>query len=156
MYSAMTVIQKLSNDDSLSSFSRQYLKDRARLFSISVMVSGGSFRALTFMSSNLCGLSVFSSGLSTLQMEQFRRHHVFTTVFTENVPQLVIQFYFLFILGVYTNTAALTFTSSLFNILLSIMTAVVSFFMNRNGKELGFTIQVNWRRSASSLGSKVS
>lgn len=77
-YSAMTTIHSLSSDESLSSFSRQYLKDRARLYSVLVMISGGSFRALKFMSSNFCGLPSFSSGLSTLQMERFRRHHVWS------------------------------------------------------------------------------
>lgn len=81
-------------------------------------------------------------------------NQVLTTVFTENVPQLGIQFYFLFVLGLRTNTAVLTSTSSSINILLSVMTAVVSFLLNRKHKELGFTLKLDWSQSASSpLGS---
>merc|ERR1719474_2644137 len=60
------------------------------------MLSGGSVRSLKMMSSNILGLSMFSSGLSSLQIQKFRAHHLIGTVMAENIPQLAMQGFFMF------------------------------------------------------------
>ena len=114
-----------------------------------VLLSGGSFRALKMMNSNLFGLPLFSAGLSTLQLRQFQSHHVLATVFAENVPQIALQYYFMFELGLPTITAIASFSSSIFNILLSVMTVIVFRILNRNQRETPFTILVSWKEKDS-------
>merc|ERR1719283_620827 len=101
--SSINVVQKIANDENISSFSKTYFQHHSKLYSLLVLLSGGSVRALKFMSSNLLGMPQLSSGLSPLQIQQFRAHHMIGTVLFENVPQLVIQGYFMFFLSLYTS-----------------------------------------------------
>ena len=70
--SAIGVIQKIANDEIISNYTKTYFQNHSKLYSLLVLLSGGSVRALKFMSSNLLGLRFLSSGLSALQIQKFR------------------------------------------------------------------------------------
>ena len=119
---------------------------KSKVFTILVLLSGGCFRALALMNSNLFGLALLSAGLSTLQLQRFRSYHVVATVMMENVPQIVLQYYFLFVLELHTATAFISLVSSIFNILLSILSVVVFHFLHRNQTEKAFSILMLWTK----------
>jgi len=124
---------------------KEYFTEHTKLYTLLVLLSGGSIRALKFMSSNLLGSSKFSSGLSPLQIQQFRAHHLIGTVLMENIPQLIMQGFFMFDLNIYTNTVLISFISSVVNVVLSIKTDVDKCLANQNLSESPFTILLNWR-----------
>ena len=95
-HSLHLVLYRIAGYDSVSSYSKDYFRKKSKVFTVLVLMSGGSFRALTFMNSNLFGLNILSAGLSKLQLQRFQSHHVIATVLTENVPQIMLQYWFMF------------------------------------------------------------
>ena len=83
---------------------------------------------------------------STIQLEGFRSHHVIATVLAENAPQLALQYYFMFKLDVINSIVIVSFMSSIFNILLVIMSMIVFLILYRNQKEVPFTVNISWKR----------
>lgn len=150
--SSMGVIQSIANDKVMSGFTKKYFQNQTKLYSLLVLLSGGSIRSLKLMSSNLLGISKFSSGLSSLQIQQFRAHHLIGTVLMENIPQLAMQGFFMFHLGVYTDTVLISFISSVINVVLSIKTEITQCLANQNLSESPFTIFLSWNRDG--LGSE--
>ena len=147
--SSINITRKIAADPSISQFTKQYFQDKSKFYTLCVLLSGGSFRALKFMNSNLFGLPLLSAGLSNVQLQGFQSHHVLTTVLAENIPQIVLQYFFLFELNLVTTIVIVSFASSLFNILLCIMTSAVFYIMHRNEAETPFTILVSWTPTGS-------
>merc|ERR550532_3014726 len=123
IYSSIDITRSIERSETISKYSKRYFQDRSKVFTILVLMSGGAFPALKLMSSNLMGLQMFSAGLSTIQLEQFRSHHVLATVLAENIPQLCLQYYFMFKLNLATSIVIVSFISSIFNILRAILSA---------------------------------
>ena len=80
LVSSVNITRKIAADDSITEHSKQYFRAKFKVYVILVLMSGGAFPALHMMSSNLFGLGLFSAGLSNIQIEHFRGHHVVTTV----------------------------------------------------------------------------
>merc|ERR1719242_932013 len=118
------------------------------IYALLVLLSGGAVPSLKLMSSNMFGLGVFSAGLSTLQLESFRSHHVFATVIIENVPQLYLQYEVMFRLGIFNGIVIVSFISSIFNILLAMMNMAVFWILHRNQGDIPFTIMISWKKRA--------
>ena len=144
LYSSINITRKIAADEHISSYSKQYFLRKSKIYTILVLLSGGSYPALKVMNSNLFASPLLSAGLSTLQIQRFRSYHMLVTVLAENIPQIALQYIFLFELRLYTTTAIVSFTSSIFNILLSIMNAVIFYILYRNQKETAFTILLSW------------
>ena len=85
-------------------------------------------------------------------MERFRSRHVVATVLAENVPQIALQYYFMFGLGLATNIVIISFVTSIFNILQAIMSVVVFYILYRNQVDIPFTITILWKKTARTLG----
>ncbi len=81
LYSSINITRKIANDDNISSYSKQYFRGKSKIFTLLVLLSGGSFRALKFMNCNLFGLAILSSGLSNLQPQRLQSHHHVATAF---------------------------------------------------------------------------
>merc|ERR1719242_528079 len=116
------------------------------IYTLLVLLSGGAFPSLKLMSSNLFGLGVFSAGLSTLQLESFRSHHVVATVLIENVPQLYLQYEFMFKFGVVNGIVIASFLSSIFNILLAMTNAAVFWILHRHRVDIPFSVMISWKK----------
>ena len=80
LMSAVNVTRKITTDQSMSEHSKQYFRAKTKVYVVLVLLSGGAFPALKVMNSNLFGLDLLSAGLSTVQIENFRSHHVVATV----------------------------------------------------------------------------
>merc|ERR1719474_1549718 len=152
LYSSVTITRKIAEDPMISSYSKKYFQQKSRFYTFCVLLSGGSFRALKFMNSNLFGLRLLSAGLSTSQLQQFQPHHVSATVLTENCPQIALQYYFLFELNLVTSVAVISFTTSVFNVLLCIVTYAVFHILHRHQTEIPFKMVVSWTRISTSVG----
>ena len=153
--SSINITRKIADDPSISEYTKQYFQDKSKFYTICVLFSGGSFRALKFMNSKLFGLPLLSAGLSTVQLHRFQSHHVLATVLAENIPQIVLQYIFLFELKLVTTIVLVSFASSVFNILLCIMTSVVFYLLHRNEAEVPFTILISWTPTCSPSGAGV-
>jgi len=142
--SSMGVVQQIANHKVISGFSKKYFQDRSKLYSLLVLISGGSIRSLQLMNSNFLGLRIFSSGLSSIQMQQFRTHHLIGSAILQNVTQIAIQCFFMFYLNVYTNTVLIAFLSSSFNLLLFVCYEIAHCFLNWKVSECPITILLVW------------
>merc|ERR1719295_858364 len=145
LISSINITRKIVDNESMTEHSKQYFREKTKVYAILVLVSGGAFPALKLMSSNMFGLGMFSAGLSTLQLGSFRSHHVVATVLIENVPQLYLQYLFMFRLDVINTIVIVSFLSSIFNILLAMMNAAVFLILHRNQVDIPFTIMISWR-----------
>eukprot|EP01083_Nonionella_stella_P244968 852099_1 len=58
------------------------------------VVTGSSFAAVTLLNSYLFQLNMFDMGLSRRQLKQFGTKRVYSIVMLENVPQLILQSYY--------------------------------------------------------------
>eukprot|EP01084_Bolivina_argentea_P299383 516057_1 len=140
--SSVRIVASISNDVNyvISPYSKQYFVKKSVIYSVAVLLTGGSFPALELINSNFLSLSVFSAGLSNKQILSFVAHKVWLTTFCENIPQLLIQSYFMFELGLITVTVVLSLIFSVFSILLTMLLALMSCSIQSNQKELPFVI----------------
>ena len=68
----------------------------------------------------------------------------------ENVPQLMLQYQFMFKLNIFTNIVIASFISSIFNILMALMSAAVFWILHRNQADIPFTITLSWNKRSNS------
>ena len=61
--STVHITRQIESSPSISSYSKRYFREKSKIYTLLVMLSGGSFAALKLMSSNLMTLPLFSSGL---------------------------------------------------------------------------------------------
>merc|ERR1719203_2566152 len=143
LWSSVNITHQIAASDTISSYSKKYFREQSKKYTILVLLSGGSFPALKLMTSKLFGLRLLSSGLSTIQLERFHSHQLFTTVLAENAPQLALQSYFLFQLEIVNAVVLISWFSSIFSILLAIMSVAVFYILNRGQIEVPFTTKLS-------------
>ena len=61
--STIRITRQIEKSPSISSYSKKYFREKSKIYTLLVMLSGGSFPSLKLISSNLMDLSLFSSGL---------------------------------------------------------------------------------------------
>ena len=142
--SSVRVVQRVTAGDSISEYTKKYFQRNAKLYSILTILSGGAFPALKVMNSNFMSLQILNAGLSTNQLERFRFYHLLSTLFTENLPQLGLQAFVMFYLKISSTIVVISFVSSVFNVLLNFLTAVVFIVLHQSVTESKFTISVSW------------
>eukprot|EP01084_Bolivina_argentea_P054685 100279_1 len=126
LLSSHRIIISIMDNDVISDYTKDYFRENSSIYSICVLLSGGSFYALCIVNSNLLGIKKLSSGLSKKQLKNFESHKIWTTSILENIPQLCIQTYFIFHLHLVTNIVIISLILSVFNILLSILSALMN------------------------------
>eukprot|EP01084_Bolivina_argentea_P161271 280772_1 len=144
--SSIRIISEITNSSVINEYTKNYFKENGKLYSVAVLLSGGSFYTLKLINSNWIGIKQFQCGLSTIQIDAFSTHKILFTTILENVPQLVIQLYFIVKLKLITTTVVIASLSSVFNILLSVMSAIISRITHNNQKEYPFTINLSWKQ----------
>ena len=145
------MVQNITAGDSISEFTKKYFQKNAKLYSVLTIMSGGAFPALKVMNSGFLSLDVFNAGLSTLQLEKFRVHHVLSTLMMENLPQLALQAFVIFHLNISSTIILISFCSSVFNVMMNILTAAVFFVLHRNQNDSKFQILVSWSAKMGSV-----
>ena len=99
------------------------------VFTILVVISGGSHAALSLVSSNIFGLMIFGCGLTQYELKQMGKLKVIGTVIIENIPQLICQILYSFALGGKTTSGVqLAFIASA----LSITASTLSYLIQRD------------------------
>ena len=142
--SSVRVVQRITAGDSISEYTKKYFQQNAKLYSVLTIMSGGAFPALKLMNSNFLSLPMFNAGLSELQLERFRVHHVVSSLIMENLPQLALQAFVMFHLKISSTIVLISFGSSVFNVTMNILTAAVHIILHRSINESKFTILVSW------------
>ena len=61
--STVRITRQIESSPSISSYSKRYFREKSKIYTLLVLLSGGSFAALKLLSSNLMGHPLFSSGL---------------------------------------------------------------------------------------------
>ena len=150
--SSVRVTQRIANDDSFSNFTKKFFQKRSSLYCALVLLSGGSFPTLNLLNSNLFSFSCLNAGLSSLQVAGFRKHHVFTTILLENAPQLVVQAILIFKLGITGTIVLISFSSSIFNIFMSILLSLVHYVLYRGQSDTKWTILLSWNSRSQGYG----
>eukprot|EP01083_Nonionella_stella_P250876 866219_1 len=74
---------------------REWLLNYSTLLYLLSIGTGSSFTAVAIMNSNTLGLYVFDMGLSNKQMIAFKTQRVYSIVFLENIPQLILQLWYM-------------------------------------------------------------
>lgn len=123
-----------------------YMKNKKFLFYL-VALTGGLYPSLTMVNSKLFGLQIFNMSLSKTEILSFQSIKLKYTVLCENLPQFVLQLYFLTI-----DTANLSFfstwlaiTSSVF----SMISLLLSYLLNdmNSLKIKRYTISVDFHNA---------
>ena len=112
---------------------RNRFENNSALFTSAVVLSGGSYPALQFVSSNAFGLNKLSSGLTKYELRQMASIKIYSSVLLENCPQLIFQILYAYTTsiqegGEVTNTVKFAFLASL----LSVIASGLTYFINRD------------------------
>merc|ERR1719361_1394101 len=150
--SSVRVTQQIANDNSFSNFTKKFFQKRSSLYSALVLLSGGSYPTLKLLNCNLFSFSFLNAGLSSLQVAGFRKHHVFTTILLENAPQLGVQAILIFKLGITGTIVLISFSSSIFNIFMSILLSLVHYVLYRGQSDTKWTILLSWNGRSQGYG----
>ncbi len=86
-----------------------------------VALTGGFYPAISLVSSNVFGLKITSSGLTQFELRELIKFKVINNVVLENVPQVILQSIYSFIIGEFTETVGLAMFASLLSIIASIL-----------------------------------
>eukprot|EP01083_Nonionella_stella_P185918 679358_1 len=122
--SSIRIVHAISSDALVSNYSKEWMKFNSSVYSIAVLLSGGSFFALQVVNSNFLGLPQLSGGLSTKQIQCFASHKLYLNTLLENLPQAILQCYCLIVLEVKSGIVLISLIFSGFNVLLSVLSAL--------------------------------
>ena len=90
-------------------------------FIILCVACAGTYPALGLTNSRLFGLDFFNAGLLSTELHELSKIKIRSTIFLENVPQLIIQVIYSYVIGSLENATILAFVPSF----LSIVAALV-------------------------------
>eukprot|EP01084_Bolivina_argentea_P319771 554663_1 len=120
-----TVRKHWSHDD----HARIWLQEKtAFLFIVSILL-GSSFAAVELFNSHLFNLMLFSMNLSRKYMLSFRTKRLWSIILVENIPQLLIQTYYKFILDTGDDDNVIVIASimmSIISIIVTILSVMIS------------------------------
>eukprot|EP01084_Bolivina_argentea_P228394 385737_1 len=153
--SSITIVSRIQNDLLVNEHTKQWFNNKSKWYSIGVLLSGNSYRTLNLFNSNLFGINTFHCGLSKSQIQRFKSHHVAFTVLIENLPQFIIQMYFVFYLELMTTTVIISSLSSIFNILFIVMSTLILFVSNKHQQEFVFTIKLSWEKQKKIINNQI-
>eukprot|EP01084_Bolivina_argentea_P303886 524756_1 len=86
------------------------------------IVTGNAFSAVGLFNSNLYSLSMFDMGLPLNVLIAFKVKRIYSIVLCENIPQLFLQFFYLYKTNGHSVVAVISMTYSVVSILLTLIT----------------------------------
>ena len=108
----------------------QWIADNAHLLYFISVITGSSFAGVELCISNLFNLQIFDMPLNQIQMNKFRTKRVWSTILIENIPQLVIQIFFIFFIRDNHKNDQIVFIAMTFSIL-SVIICIFSIISQR-------------------------
>eukprot|EP01084_Bolivina_argentea_P054773 100435_1 len=98
------------------------------VFVVTMLFSGSTYISALLLSSKLFAAEIFCSGLTKYELRKLSKLKMFGAVLAENFPQLIIQILY----AVYkSDVPSIIFIMSFVSSLLSIVSAVLQYFMQR-------------------------
>ena len=88
-------------------------------FILLCIACAGTYPALGLTNSRLFGLDFFNAGLLTSELHELSKIKIRSTIFMENVPQLIIQVIYSYHIGSLENATILAFIASSFPLLIT-------------------------------------
>eukprot|EP01083_Nonionella_stella_P014660 41166_1 len=113
----------------LSDQVREWLSRNLKELYFLSFCTGSAFAAITLVNSYVFQLGLFDMGLTSKELKAFMYKRVYSVVLLENIPQLVLQIWFLSSLN--TLDDAITITSIVLSVI-SILISVLSMLTERN------------------------
>eukprot|EP01084_Bolivina_argentea_P109212 195184_1 len=86
---------------------REWLLTHSKWLYILSILTGSSFSAIEILNSSFLGVYCFEMGLSNKQIILFKTQRVYSIIMLENIPQLVLQIWYMFQLGKSDNFIAI-------------------------------------------------
>ena len=106
--------------------------NNATLFIALVVISGSCYNALDLVSSGIFGIEMLECGLTKYELRGLTKIKVYGSILLENIPQIVCQVLYVYCInGVITNYTYIAFVSSIFSILL----VIISYYIDNNGND---------------------
>ena len=106
-------------------------------FILLCIASAGTYPALTLTSSRIFALEFFNAGLLSSELHELSKIKIRSTIYGENVPQLLIQIIYSYVINKLENATILAFIASL----LSIIASLVVYYAQKEQSEKFIT----WR-----------
>eukprot|EP01084_Bolivina_argentea_P018698 34793_1 len=110
---------------------KAYFQHNTPLFCLLVVLTGGTYPALSLVSSNVFGLKIVSSGLTQYELGKLSKIKIFGTVVLENVPQLIFQALYAYTIDDITDAVGIAFFASI----LSVTASTLSYLIDRDNDE---------------------
>jgi len=124
LYRASTVKQLVGSNEA----ARTWFENHLPIFVGTVVITGGCYPALGFVSSGIFGIDLLTSGLTKHEIRDLISIKIYGSVLLENAPQLVCQMIYA-VIGGLGETVLFAFAASL----LSLISAVLTYCIDRNG-----------------------
>jgi len=126
----------------------EWLGSNSAKLSFLSFISGSSFAAVELVNSRVFGLDLFCMNLAKKHLDAFNQHRLWSVVFSENLPQLILQCAFTWmVLGEIGSVTGMAMVSSA----LSIFAAVTEW----NTKKLSKEMRDKWPTDFASVTIKV-
>jgi len=90
------------------------------------IITGGSIPILYLLSSNIFGFDSLTSGLTQHDLKLLQKYKIYTTVITQNIPQLIIQALYTLFLGKVDPIAVCAFVGSVLSIIATLYQVYIS------------------------------
>eukprot|EP01084_Bolivina_argentea_P297783 513070_1 len=94
-----------------------YFTNYTAVFVGLVCCCGSSFVATQVVSSAVFGLNIFNSGLTSYEITKLSKFKIWGTIWAENVPQVIIQATYSYLLGSITNNTYISFSASVLSVI---------------------------------------
>ena len=133
---------------------RVWFEQYQSMFISLVGFSGGCYPALSLVSSNLFGIKLLNSGLSTFELEALSEIRVISTVFSENMPQLLVQILYCYSIGTVTQNTYLAACTSVASIAGSLLNYCINKDTEGQAQDVFFYWRVKLKKKGATLTKK--
>jgi len=96
---------------------RAWFSSHLNVFILLCVVTGGTYPSLAFVSSRIFGLECLNAGFLSSELYKLSKIKIRTTIWMENMPQLVIQILYSYLIGTFEQATILAFVGSLLSII---------------------------------------
>ena len=108
-----------------------YFTDGMAVFIFFIIMSGGCYPSLQLVSSRIFNLDLFNSGLTQSELKQLLQIKIKSTIYMEDIPQLIIQILYAVLTTKTASNLSLAVFLAFVGSILSILMAVASYIANK-------------------------
>eukprot|EP01084_Bolivina_argentea_P287565 493449_1 len=133
---------KLPNNKTIrnNTAATRWFEQYHNLFVALVVISGGCYPTLYLMSSNVFGISILNSGLSSFELSPLSNIRGINTVLAGNVPQLLVQMGYSYAIGAISQTTIFAFSTSIMSIYYFIIASLLNYVVGNPSRKDVFDV----------------